>query len=456
MTRQHWVVVLLAFLALSVSAYPAFAADETWQRPVESPLRDIFTRLFGSEQFGKSYALVIGIGDYDAAPKLNAPKNDARRVRDFLVKEAGFDYVVTLTDGDANRDRISRLMDETFPDLLKSNDRFLFYFSGHGATRTVGSGAKRGYLLLKKSRLEYWDEMLDMHQIGEWAENLGGARHVLFVLDACFSGLAAYQVKSVNARSTTLERLARSSSYLVTAGVDQEESYSFNGSSLFTDAFLASARGQLDPPTDGIVSLDGLIDRINRYLDEARSGPDGKNIRMTPQLYRERIENNEGEFFFLLPDHFQRSTEPNLIAQNVQSKSGAAAPTPSPTEKTAFQLAEQESHAVARIHQLVSEAQAAAANGQCDVAAGKVGAAEEVARQVADSPGPKPVGQEQAIKNNMQALQEASRRCLAQVSRPRAPTPSSVAGPICVLPDGNGKVVESKEQCRQLHGVMFQ
>ena len=95
-------------------------------------------------------------------------------------------------------------MDKTFPDLLKSNDRFFFYFSGHGATRTVGSGAKRGYLLLKKSRLEYWDEMLDMHQIGEWAENLGGARHVLFVLDACFCGLAGYQVMSVNARSTTL------------------------------------------------------------------------------------------------------------------------------------------------------------------------------------------------------------------------------------------------------------
>jgi len=344
MILQRMWITGIAVLALG-AAPPALAAphptgaahrgvDETSQRPDESPVQAIMARLFGSGQFGKSYALVIGIGDYDSVPKLDAPGNDARQVRDFLVKEAGFDRVVLLTDERATQERIARLMEKDFPDLVKQNDRFLFYFSGHGATRTVGPGdSKKGYLLLKNSHKDYWNEMIAMEQVHDWAENLGSARHVLFVLDACFSGLAAYQAKGVDARPATLQRLSRPSSYLLTAGVDQEESYAFNGSSLFTQAFLAAVRGQLEPPPDGILSLDGLIDRVHRDLD-AKSQQLGGRIRMTPQLYRERLENNEGEFFFVLPEHSQPLEEPTLPMRNGRAKGGdvsppAASPAPS-------------------------------------------------------------------------------------------------------------------------------
>ncbi len=36
-------------------------------------------------------------------------------------------------------------MEEILPDLVKENDRFLFYYSGHGTTRKLGE-TKRGYL----------------------------------------------------------------------------------------------------------------------------------------------------------------------------------------------------------------------------------------------------------------------------------------------------------------------
>lgn len=314
--------MLVVTAALTLCALPVFALDETWQRPqTENALQSALSHVFGDGQFGKSYALVIGIGDYDAVKKLDAPKNDALRVRDFLRKEAGFDYIVTLTDANATRARIEDLMDTDFPSRVRSNDRFFFYFSGHGATRALGTtGASRGYLVLKTSRPGHWDGMIDMPQVREWAENLSSARHVLFVLDACFSGLLAFQAKNVDARSVTIRRLAQPSSYFLTAGVDQEESYSFNGASLFTQAFLATARGQLDPPSDGIVSLDDMIAGINRDIDAKRLQL-GSAIRMTPQLYKERIENNEGEFFFLAPRSITGSAGPNIAAGKTQAKS---------------------------------------------------------------------------------------------------------------------------------------
>jgi TPR repeat protein len=292
---------------------------------------ELFTRLFGSGQFGKSYAVVIGIGDYDAVRKLDAPRNDAQRVRDFLVKDAGFDYVVTLTDADATKARITKLMETDLPDRIGPNDRFLFYFSGHGATRDLGSSS-RGYLLLKNSHPGVWDEMIQMPDIKGWADNFGRARHVLFVLDACFSGLAAVQVKSADAKPVTLQRLSRPSSYILTAGVDKEESYAVGGASLFTQAFLATARGELDPPADGIVSLEDMIPKINRYMDD-KSLELGGRIKMTPQLYKERVENNAGEFFFLIPERMQRRPiEPVPAPRGEQTKNAKQLPASAPVQ----------------------------------------------------------------------------------------------------------------------------
>ena len=68
-------------LVLLLTALPVFAApgslrprgvDETWQRPQSSPVQEVLGRVFGR-------------GD-----------------------KAGFDYIVTLTDGSATRERISR------------------------------------------------------------------------------------------------------------------------------------------------------------------------------------------------------------------------------------------------------------------------------------------------------------------------------------------------------------
>jgi hypothetical protein len=101
-------------------------------------------------------------------------------------------------------------------------------------------------------------------------------------------------------RKKTISRLMQPAYQIITAGVNTEQSYIYNGASLFTSAFLSAARGETDPPADGIISLDEIMSRINRQIDAKRAEL-GDNIKMTPHIYLSHVNNNAGEFFFLMP-----------------------------------------------------------------------------------------------------------------------------------------------------------
>src|SRR5262245_14113364 len=316
MLKRSGVSVLL--LALCISCASA-GIDDDYVRPGSSKWGDILERVLGQKGFGKSYALVIGVGDYDHYPKLSAPAADAEQVRNLLRDEAQFDRIITLTDDKATRSRIEGLMESLLPQLVQSNDRFLFYFSGHGSTRALPA-SKRGYLILKSSKKEGWDAMIDMPRMREWSENFGNARHVLFLLDACFSGLAATERKGgFDPKNQTIQRLMQPASHIITAGIEGEESFIFNEKSLFTAAFLAAARGSLSMPSDGVISLSEMMVQINRALDAKRAELNEK-FRMTPRSYYSRIENNAGEFFFL-PNTIPRSNTAPSVSAALERKS---------------------------------------------------------------------------------------------------------------------------------------
>jgi hypothetical protein len=80
--------------------------------------------------------------------------------------------------------------------LVGRDDRFLFYWSGHG-TQFVRSdnGAAYGFLPLFASKVSQFSSMVSMDDISRWNSYLE-ARHALFILDACLSGLAGANPKS--------------------------------------------------------------------------------------------------------------------------------------------------------------------------------------------------------------------------------------------------------------------
>src|SRR5215475_9797904 len=134
MLKRSGVSVLL--LALCISCASA-GIDDDYVRPGSSKWGDILERFLGQKGFGKSYALVIGVGNYDHYPKLSAPAADAEQVRKFLRDESQFYRIITLTDDNATRSRIEGFMESLLPQLIKSYYRFLLYFSIHGSTRAL-------------------------------------------------------------------------------------------------------------------------------------------------------------------------------------------------------------------------------------------------------------------------------------------------------------------------------
>jgi len=270
---------------------------------------EIYSSLFKRNDFNKSYALVIGIGEYKKGwPRLESPYYDAIRVRDFLIKEADFDYVVTLTNEKATKEKINTLMEETFPKLLGKKDRFIFYYSGHGTQRKI-DGTPLGYLPLANSGKETYGNMISMKEIERWDDVIRPTKHVLFILDCCFSGLAGQQPKSV-IEDKRLERLSQYSHFLITAGTENEKSIAslskWQGS-LFTDSFLKAIKGRadltsIDFEADGVVTLKELMKYIEDCIDKESFILDKKTIfggvaKMSPQI--SELQNNYGEFFFI-------------------------------------------------------------------------------------------------------------------------------------------------------------
>jgi hypothetical protein len=84
-----------------------------------------------------------------------------------------------------------------------------------------------------------WADMIGMDSVEHWARNISGLRQSLFVLDACFSGLAGFQPKRL-LRDKTIDRLAQYGHHLITAGTEDEQSIAVNGASSKISSFGSS------------------------------------------------------------------------------------------------------------------------------------------------------------------------------------------------------------------------
>ena len=258
-------------------AQAGLAATEIDRKSGGKNWGEIFGSYFSDRPFGRSVALIIGVNRYEgnAWPQLDATRGDPARVRKLLVEQEGFDLVVTLENERATKERIDTLMRDVLPDLLRRDDRFLFYFSGHGTQREIQGVGYAGYLPLTNSGRSY-GRMVSMADLREWDRQLTPVKQVLFLLDACFSGIAGAQPMSEHP-NLKVGRLADYSHHLITAGTAGEQTIAGDAwsGSIFTDSLIRGAEGWADKgwedtrnkiPKDGVVSLFELKDYITKRI----------------------------------------------------------------------------------------------------------------------------------------------------------------------------------------------
>lgn len=211
-----------------------------------------------SGEFGQSWALVIGIDDYVHWPKLRHATKDAHAIGRALVEKYGFspERVITLKDAEATRNGILAAFHERLQQALKPQDRVVVFFAGHGATMRLSSGRDLGYIIPVDSRPNaIASDAIPMTELQNIAESLR-ARHVLFLMDACYSGLGLARGASgflqQNAR-----RLGRQ--MLTAGGADQMVADNGPaGHSIFTWTLLQGLEGRADLNNDGFITATEL------------------------------------------------------------------------------------------------------------------------------------------------------------------------------------------------------
>jgi peptidoglycan/xylan/chitin deacetylase (PgdA/CDA1 family)/tetratricopeptide (TPR) repeat protein len=212
--------------------------------------------------YRESWAAVIGIDDYQTWPKLSYAANDAQAVRDLLLKKYNFkpDHTFLLLDKDATRQNILSLLGDKLgnPDLVKREDRVFVFFAGHGATRHLASGRDLGYIIPVDSDLSnYEGQAISMTNFQDIAEAIP-AKHVLFVMDSCYSGLALTRGggASLGLANYLLEISRRTARQMFTAGgMDQQVADNGpNGHSVFTWTLLQALDGRADLNNDGVIT----------------------------------------------------------------------------------------------------------------------------------------------------------------------------------------------------------
>ncbi|MDY7035111.1 MAG: caspase family protein, partial [Thermodesulfobacteriota bacterium] len=158
------------------------------KKPVTSLAGEVINPSRLSGLYEKSFAVVIGINQYEKWPALECAINDAKAIRRKL-EAAGFNEIITIFDKEATRRRILTELFHSLPQKVGHNDRVMFYFAGHGQTEDLPNGGKRGYIVpVDADTSNYSSTAISMEQVRSLSSRIS-AKHILYVMDSCYSGL---------------------------------------------------------------------------------------------------------------------------------------------------------------------------------------------------------------------------------------------------------------------------
>jgi len=266
--------------------------------------------------FGKSVAFLVGVSEYKdkALGDLEFVKNDLISLREYLLKNGGFDEVYVATDSIATPRLVEHYMRNEFRDKLKKEDRLLFYYSGHGADYKEES--ETGYLLFSKAKSGKYDldNWLPINHCRNWSKIQ--ASHVLFIFDCCVSGLA-FTKGDHDFHTAVLRTLSGNGSRtVITAGTGNEESLGLKEKrSVFTDAFL-NALKKPENTEKGFVTITQIFAQVESEVKQI-----SRQYGKTQTPMREIFETGKYKGTFLFVDTSAKNIElPQEYKEPLQAK----------------------------------------------------------------------------------------------------------------------------------------
>ena len=245
--------------------------------------------------FGKYYALVIGVQNYDKLDNLTTPIDDINAIATLLTTQYGFQVQKVINADDVGvMEAINNINNQ-----LTENDNLLIFYAGHGARLKTGE-IESGYWLPTNAEAPPRDTF--------WVANEFVTRHlarfkakrVLVVSDSCYSGLLSSAPGSLMMGEDTKYtdeyikyKAPKRSRLLLASGGDNPVLDSDGGNhSIFTKAFIEALSGN-----QSILSGPQLFLKIRTKVADSANKV---GFKQTPEYKTIKGAGHEvGDFFFI-------------------------------------------------------------------------------------------------------------------------------------------------------------
>ena len=254
-----------------------------------------------SSIYSNKWAFIIGINEYTEYNDLQYAVRDAESIKAILQEQFNFpeENIIIKVNENATKNEITEgfysLAEKTDP-----NDAVVIFFAGHGETRTIGVENKNlGYLIPSDSKVgekHLTRTAISMENLHTWSNEIQ-AKHMLFLIDACYGGLAM-NVHRANKKIDYVKSITNDPSRLIiTAGRKDEkvvEGPQWEHSA-FTAALidgLLDMKADIEP--DGIILIPELFAFVKTRVIKDTNG------KQNPQF--SSFIDNSGEFAFIDED----------------------------------------------------------------------------------------------------------------------------------------------------------
>jgi hypothetical protein len=202
---------------------------------------------------GRQLVATIGIDRYRHWRPLHNAVGDAEGAG-ALFRSLGFEDVAPpLLDDGATAEAINALVTDDLT-ALSADDSLVVFFAGHGGTRKQDIGPKSittGYLIPVDGAA---DRVASWIEVDTWLRRIAKLppRHILVILDACYSGIALAPIVRWGRNSGQLPALpfatlhSRPSRMVITSALNDEialDSGPVPGHSLFTGCLIEALTG---------------------------------------------------------------------------------------------------------------------------------------------------------------------------------------------------------------------
>lgn len=277
--------------------------------------------------FSRHHAFIVGIDAYEKVSVLKTAVNDARRLAQVLAEKQHFGVHAPLLN--ARGDGLRTLLRDTMAGLVAADDRVLFYFAGHGIAAD-GDDGPAGYLVPADADPLDLKTLIPMAELQDALQALP-CRHLLLILDCCFSGAFQWAsrmraIGSLMPKRIYKERFDRfvfdpAWQVITSAAYDQKAMDVLQGRATGDRGFTAAVDGEGHSPFalalfdalagdadfrtgregDGVITATEVYAYVrDRVEPETLDAGQGK--RQTPGFFPLR-KHDKGEFIFLHPKH---------------------------------------------------------------------------------------------------------------------------------------------------------